>query len=256
MTKLTLAEFRRVWSLPTIILGALIVLMGWSIAILPALLVPETPPEAQAAPLKAAMIVYQVENGLLLLVTLFFAAGIVGYDTKSGWLRTLLSRPLTRQTYLAVKIIVVSVSIILVLVIASMIPLPVIAIWGKQKLEFQATEFAAVSVGMVGQCLTYVAICTLLSCFLPGFFNVLFFLAWQIASGLIDFVLNRYLWDSRSAYFLKEILFPTRFTEGIESVMTHNNVVPDLLWGVGLMAMYFALSFWAINGIQVDKTSE
>ncbi len=253
LRKLLLVEFRRVWSVPTIVLGIIIILIGWFSASLPVMLSPEG---SQQPSINATLIVYQVDNGLLLLVTLFFAAGIVGYDTKSGWLRTLLTRPVTRQTYLAVKILTVSCSIVLVLLIASLVPLPAIAILGKPKLEVHLTEIAAVTGGMIGQCLTDVAICALFSCFLPGFFNVLLFLACQIIYGLLDFVFNRYLWDNRWVYFLKQIVFPARFNEGIQTAMAHNNILPDLLWGIGLLAVYLALSFWMINIIQVDKTSE
>ncbi len=253
--KLFLAEARRLWTMPTIILSALLVLLGWSVAALPLLMVR---PSGQAAfpPVDAASHIYQAQNGLLLLATLFVAAGIVSHDTKSGWLRSLLTRPVTRQEYLAVKMLTVSCSIILILVIASVLPLPVLALAFKVPVTWEAGQVLGVLAGLIGQCFTFVAMCSALSCLLPGVANVAFLFVWQFLPFLVDFLVNRYFWSNAFVYILKDIIFPERFMDAARQTLTQQAAAGDYIWGLGILALFLSLSFWLVNRIQVDRTTD
>lgn len=255
VTKLIMTEARRLWTIPTIVLTALLVVIGWSIAVLP-MIVSGPAGRSSPQPLDAAGHIFQVENGLLLLATLFVAAGIVAYDTRSGWMRSLLTRPVTRQEYLAVKILTVSCSIVLILFVASVVPIPVLAVAFKLPVVWNTGQVLGILGGMAGQCFTFVAMSAVLSCMLPGVSNVAFLFVWQFISSLVEFLTNRYFWSNPLVYIMRDVLFPQRFSDGAGAIVAHRVPLADFIWGLGILSLFLSLGFWLINRIQVDRTSD
>lgn len=191
------------------------------------------------------------------ILTGFFSAGMVAFDIKDGWLRTLLIRPVLRQHYLLVRMTsVLSISIIASL-IAGTIPVGIASYVAGKPIDWDLVRLAEIYVMLLGQSILLVAILAFLSCWVPGIFNVVILFLWFLMAEMFDSYATLKFWDNKWVTLAKDYLFPNGFTNSARSIV---NEYPfpwaDFLWGLGAATAFLALAFWSINRIEVDSTSE
>ena len=191
------------------------------------------------------------------ILTGFLSSGMVAFDVKDGWLRTLLIRPVPRHHYLLARMTsVLSISLIASF-IACTIPVGLASYFAGKPIDWDLVRLAEIYVMLLGQSILLVAILAFLSCWLPGIFNVVILFLWFLMAVLLDSYATRFFWDNKWVTLAKDYLFPSGFTNSALSIV---NEFPfpwtDFLWGLGAATAFLALAFWSINRIEVDSTSE
>jgi len=171
-------------------------------------------------------------------------------------MRSLLARPITRQSFLAIKLSVVFASICAVMLIASLLPIGIVAVLQGTVPEFHPLELFQIIIGGFGQILIYVIMSAILSCFLPGNYNLIALFIWGIFGSLSNMLLEKYFWNNRWVFIANELVFPRRLTDFAQSALTQSVSMNDLVWGMASLSMLLAASFYLINTIQTDKTAE
>ncbi len=242
------AEFRRFWTLGMIIFSA-----GLSIlSILPSVI------SIQSGMGKTFSSIIQSTDGFLSFFTfLIFSAGIVSADVKSGWVRTLLIRSVTREQYVTVKILVVFVSTMIVYFFCITSSTIVIAFDPKVELIYDLSLSSAVMALKTAHVLLLIVLSTLVSCSLLGSFNALVVYAWITLAQGLGFLVTRNYWDVQWAVILKDYLFPSGFEDAQQTIITQN-VFPaaELLWGIGALSCFYALTLFSMNRVMIDTGSE
>ncbi|MFZ4619830.1 MAG: hypothetical protein ACOYNS_04670 [Bacteroidota bacterium] len=194
---------------------------------------------------------------VIFLSFIIFTAGIVGADVKSGWLRTLLTRSVTREQYVITKILVVFISILIVFLISFSVDLLVISFNSKMVLTYDIAQTAVVFLLKVMHLLLMVIISALISCVIPGSFNGYFVLAWYSFSQAIGFIVMRNYWDMKWAVVLQDYLFPGGFDDAKNAIMMQQSFpAAELLWGIAALMISFAWTLYSVNSIVVDTGSE
>ena len=192
------------------------------------------------------------------LAASLIAIAVVAADVKEGWLRTLLIRPITRQQYLLIKLSAVYTSILLSLLIAGVLPNILFAAFiYNGTVQWDFLRIVAIHVLFFLHAAQILALMTLLSCWIPGAFNVVVLGFWAMASAMISGFLGKFYWSEHWATILREWLYPPGFGSSIDAVAGGIQLpYADLLLGLGATAVIFALAFWSITRIQIDKGSE
>jgi len=200
---------------------------------------------------------YQIMILLVPVASAFFSVGFIANDVKDGWLRTLLVRAIRREEYLLAKSLSVLVSIWATALFAGTLPLIVGLIVTKLPIQFQVAEVLALYVLFFFVSILYVSILALFSCWLPGIINVVALMGWGIVASSLRAYVNFFLWDSSWAVFAEQFLFPSGFFDAIDAIQNGTHVpYIEILWGIASLAFFCSLSFWSINRIQVDKSTE
>lgn len=195
---------------------------------------------------------------LVPLSALFLCAGMINFDVKNNWMRTILSRPMTRQDFLLTKIIAISVSIITVMIVAGLIPTIILDVATGADLGFNFYKVAMMLLMSTLQAVLYVVIAAWLSLFLPGFINVFVFALWMLADSILAPIVQNFLWDSRAAQIMQEFFFPDGFSEASTMLLSKELTFPteDILWGFAALAGFLLIASFQINFIDIDKSSD
>ena len=254
--KLLLLEFRKMWNLPVIIISSILLLISLLISFIP-LLVGAYKVEGL---IKSYDIQSALSQGFTILVPLFsliFGAGIISNDIKNHWIRTVLSRPITRADYLLTKIIASSLTIFILMFIIGTIPIVILSAIVPVNTNFDFLKFIGTHALFLGEAITYITICSLLSCWLPGFSNIIILIVWMLSNGIFSMVVNNYFWDSSIAMLIADFYFPGGFQEAAESLVSGANFpLEKLLWGFSSLFGFLALALFNFNFIQIDKGVE
>lgn len=194
-------------------------------------------------------------NGFFIF--LVFTAGIIGNDIKTGWLRTLLIRSVTRQQYLFSKLSAVYCSTILVYIITFSVAAVVLFMDSGVLFDIDGQIAIYVLVLESLQILLTTILSAWISCYLPGMVNSVAVYGWMAISQMIHFFVNRAYWDVKWLSIMKEYLFPDGFTNAQTSIMAQMPFpYGDLLWGCAALCGAVAASAYAINRVVVDSGSE
>ena len=197
-------------------------------------------------------------NFVLPLASAIFAIGSVSNDVKDGWLRTLLIRPITRQQYLMVKLASIYCSLVITIIFAGILPNAAFAVFfSKTPVQFELPLVLYVHLLILLQGFLYVVMMLLLSCWLPGVFNVVVLGLWAILAASFASYIQHVHWMDKWLVVLKDYLFPSGFWDSIDVIMARTGTpITELVWGFGALALFLALAFWSISVIQVDTGSE
>lgn len=192
------------------------------------------------------------------LAASLFGVALVAADVKDGWLRTLLIRPVSRQSYLLIKMAAVYTSVVFTIVIAGILPNVVISnFFVKGEVVFDLGRVLAVHGLCLLQAMLIVSILALFSCWLPGVFNVVLLAFWAICASTISAYLQAFHATDKWLSILKDFLFPDGFSKSVDAINAGMSMsITELAWGFGALGLILALTFWSITKIQVDKGSE
>ncbi|MCX6133121.1 MAG: hypothetical protein NTU47_04825 [Ignavibacteriales bacterium] len=192
------------------------------------------------------------------LAAALFGVAMVAADVKDGWLRTLLIRPVSRQSYLLIKIAAVYTSVVFTIVVAGILPnIIVSSFFAKGEVVFDLGRVLAVHGVFLLQALLTVSILALFSCWLPGVFNVVLIAFWSICASGISGYLQAFHATDKWLTILKDFLYPDGFSKTLDAINGGMGIpTAELAWGFGALGIVLALTFWSIAKIQVDKGSE
>lgn len=254
--KLLLLEFRKMWNLSVIIISSILLLISLLINFIPLLV--------GAYGNEGPIIAFEMQSGLsqgfsilVPLLSLIFGAGIISNDIKNHWIRTVLSRPITRADFLLTKIISSSLTIFILMLIIGTIPVIILSMIVPVNTNFDFIKFIGTHALFLGEAITYITICSLLSCWLPGFTNIVILIVWMLSNSIFSVVVNNYFWDNSIVMLLSDFYFPGGFREAAESLVSGASFpVEKLLWGFSALFGFIALALFNFNFIQIDKGVE
>ncbi|MBI5326182.1 MAG: ABC transporter permease subunit [Ignavibacteriae bacterium] len=251
--KLLFLEFRKMWNLAVIIITSILLLISLFVNFIP-YFVGAYNIDGPIQLLNVQALLSQGFSILVPLLSLIFGAGIISNDIKNHWIRTILSRPVTRADFLLTKIISTSLAIFVLMLIIGTIPVTILSILIPVKVELNFLSFISIHAIYLGEALTYIAICTLLSQWVPGFVNVIVLIVWILSKSIFTSIVNNYFWDSNIAMLIADFYFPGGFQEAAESVASNASFpLEKLLWGFSSLFGFISISLYNFSFIQIDK---
>jgi len=250
LSKLYLVELRRLWTVAAVFIPLGLMLLSAVILFTSAKFSKVYDVARFAANVNFSLVVP--------LAAALFGVAMVAADVKDGWLRTLLIRPISRQTYLLIKMAAVYTSVVFTIVIAGIIPNIIISnFFVKGEVVFDLGRVLAVHGVLLLQAMLIVSILTLFSCWMPGVFNVVLLVFWSICASAISGYIQAFHAMDKWLTILKDFLFPDGFSKSVDAINGGMGApLADLAWGLGALGLILALTFWSITKIQVDKGSE
>jgi len=250
LSKLYLVELRRLWTVAAVFIPLGLMLLSAVILFTSAKFSKVYDVARFAANVNMSLVVP--------LAAALFGVAMVAADVKDGWLRTLLIRPISRQTYLLIKMAAVYTSVVFTIVIAGIIPNIIISnFFVKGEVVFDLGRVLAVHGVFLLQAMLIISILTLFSCWMPGVFNVVLIAFWSICASAISGYIQAFHAMDKWLTILKDFLFPDGFSKSLDAINGGMGApLADLAWGFGALGIILALTFWSITKIQVDKGSE
>ena len=193
-------------------------------------------------------------DGLALFFVLAISTGIVSFDSRNGWMRGVMSRPIHRSTVLGVRMLSASI-VVFVLLCCCWVSMMI-----DQGLREGFDVFRNASVGMIllrglllyCLVLTYVAINSLLSCFVPGNGNSIVLVCWSLVINLLTIGLRQAVMPP----FLKMLAnsaFPSGLANALRNLTHVSFSSPDLAWGIFSLFLYVGLALAAMNRMTADR---
>lgn len=212
---------------------------------------------AKQPELPVLQIVVETSGAGLQIILALLLAGIIAHDVRSRWLRTLLTRPVTREQYLHTRMGAIYAIGMAGILLANIIALLYIGAVLGISLQWMWGTLALVAglVALQGALLT--AILTALSCWLPGYMNLVVVAGWAMISQLLQVAADQLWWDQPDASILIPFLFPSGFNEAIELVSAGTTTpTVEFFWGLAALSGFLALAYYSIGRIQVEKGSD
>ena len=242
------AEFKRFWTMGMIIFSIGMIGIG---------LIPSVVMVQAGMVTKLSKLIESSDAFLSFFTFLIFSAGIVGADVKSGWLRTLLVRSITRQQYLLTKISVVFSATIIVYLAGIIITAIILSFDPKVALTFDLSMSAVILLLKFAQALLMITLSALVSCSMSGGFNSFFVYGWMVMAQVLDFLVTRKYWDVKWAVVLKDYVFPSGFADAQKTLLADLSFpYAELLWGSAALFLFFAATLFSMNKVVVDIGSE
>lgn len=250
LSKLYLIELRRQWTVAAVFIPLGLMLLSAVILFTSAKLSKTYDVARFAANVNISLVVP--------LAAALFGVAMVAADVKDGWLRTLLIRPVSRQSYLLIKMAAVYTSVVFTIVIAGILPNVIISnFFVKGEVVFDLGRVLAVHGVFLLQAMLIVSVLTLFSCWMPGVFNVVLIAFWSICASAISGYIQAFHAMDKWLTILKDFLFPDGFSKAVDAINGGMGApIADLAWGFGALGVILALTFWSITKMQVDKGSE
>jgi hypothetical protein len=242
-------EFKRFWTAGMIVFAVGII----GVSIIPSIVT------IQAGIAKNLSSIIVSTTGFLNFFTfLIFSAAIVSADIKSGWLRTLLIRSVTRQEYVVSKISVVFVSSLIVYILGIAATVAFAAFDPKIVITYDPAISGMIMLLKIGQLLLLIVLSTMISCAAPGAFNAFFVYVWMSLSQVVEFLVTKKYWDVKWAVVLKDYIFPDGFEQAQQAIVSQQQTVPvmEVLWGIAALAFFFGMTLHLMNRVVVDAGSE
>ncbi len=257
ISKLIDYDFRRMWTLPLIIFSALFSLIVILITVLP-LTLNWMGLREQIPYLDYAIALKEVFNFAVPVLAVIFSAGMVSFDIRNHWLRTLMSRAVTRPEYLTGKVFAAGISIFALMLLLGTLPMTIVSLFSGIPIRFDFWFTLLVHIFYLLDALLILYIGALLSCFLPTFVNAFVLIFWMILNAwVLPLLVSFLLWDETWAVILEDFFFPSGLTEAVGMIVS-GAAFPwqDFLWGIGGLLGFAALAYWTITVIQIDKGSD
>ncbi|TAL70432.1 MAG: ABC transporter permease [Bacteroidetes bacterium] len=251
--KLLFLEFRKMWNVSVIIISSVLLFISLLVNFIP-YFVGAYSIEGPIPALNINALLSQGFSILVPLLSLIFGAGIISNDIKNHWIRTILSRPITRADYLLTKIISTSLTIFILMLIIGTLPVTILSFLVPIRIEFNFPGFIGIHALYLGEAFTYITICTLFSMWMPGFVNVIILVIWMLSNSILSSIVNNYFWDSNIAMLISDFYLPGGFREAAESIASNAKFpLEKLLWGFSSLFGFIALALYNFTFIQIDK---
>jgi ABC-type transport system involved in multi-copper enzyme maturation permease subunit len=249
-------EFNRLWTRPKYIVFGIILVVFSALSLLPKLTGAMDSEFAAFIPSQAS-IAAQILSPVVTVAVLFFTFGIVANDIKNHWMRTVLTRPVKREMFIAAKVKAVLISLFIIMLFMTAIPLLIFNLTAPEPLEFDFFNVLGVFVFYFLHGALFTIVATWLSCFVPGIFNILIVAIWMFTEQILAQIVNFLLWDVKTALIFQDFFYPNGFAEGASIIATSGEFpLSEMYWGLAALALFTTLLFANINIIKIDKPSD
>ena len=212
---------------------------------------------ANQAETSLMLLVVQTSGTGLQMILVLLLAGVVANDVRSRWLRSLLTRPLTREHYLRTKmaaVYTIGMGGVLVAVVSAAL---YVSLGLGTVLRWDWGELALLSVLVMLQGALLTAMMAFLSCWLPGYLNLVAIAAWALVAQFLQLFAERQWWDHMIPATLVKFVFPSGFNEAIDAVSAGTHFpTAEIFWGLAALCLFLALAHFSISRIQVEKGSD
>lgn len=255
--KLMEFDFRRLWTIPLIIFVSAISLIVVVIMILPIALNWFQVRDI-IANLNFASTLKDFFNFIVPMLAIIFSAGMVSFDVRNYWLRTLMSRDVSRAEYLTSRVFSAAISIFFLMLLLGTIPIAMLGIFTDLTIEFNFWNVLLVHLFYLLNALLYLYIGAFLSCWLPSFVNAFVMIFWLLINTLVlPSLVSFFLWDLTWAVIMQDFFFPSGLSESIATIISGAGFpTQDILWGLAGLFGFAGLAYWNITIIKIDKGSE
>lgn len=251
---LTYFELKKFWTIKrAIIFGAFfIVIIGFSL--LPnALELPTLNMQINLDSIIVGALAFFVPVFVLL-----FTGGIISNDIRTFYLRTVLSRPVSKEEYLTSKYLFAFINLIISTILFAVIP-SIVGIYsygGEVNLNI-GTSFLIYSLYLI-EGLLFISISIFLSTFLKGFFNIFVLAIWIfLESSLINGVVSNFVSFSKPLAIISDFFFPAGFSEASKLINTGSILFYEsIMWGIASLAFFVSLSYYRITKISIDSNMD
>lgn len=252
------AEFFRSWNKAKIIIVGIFTLIFMGVALLPKFTgVFDNMDQLPDFLLTQSTILNNIFSWLTPLTVFLFAAGIVAFDVKNYWLRSIISRPVTKQEWMLSKIMAVSTSVLVTIMAIAFIPSLVLYITAPDIITFDTGKVIMLLLTYLLEIVLFVSMASWFSTFMPTFVNVL-------VIAIIIFIDNTALpliagiyWDVSILNIIADFFFPSGFRDfGNLYINSAKFDFEYLLWGFAGLSLFLGLSLFQINLIKIDKNAD
>lgn len=254
---LTIFDFKRLWTVPLIVFVSIISLFVILVMILPIALnwfqIRDLLPNINFANSLKDICIFIAPT-----LSIIFSAGIISKDVKSHWLRTLMTRPVTRVEYFFSRLLSAGFSIFLLMLLLGIIPLSLLAVFTEIHFDINFWNIVLVLLFSLLNVFMYLSIGAFLSCWLPSYANAFVFIFWLFLNTLVlPNLVSFLLWDQTWAVILQDFFFPSGLSEALAIILSAGNFpTQELFWGLSGIFGFAALALWSITIIKIDKGSD
>jgi ABC-type transport system involved in multi-copper enzyme maturation permease subunit len=257
IVKLLFFELRKFWSLSTIIISSVIFLLILAGTLVPAF-IGVYGSKALIPNIDYNITIYSFYKILVPLLSLFFTVGIVSFDKRSHWLRTILSRQISREYFLLIKMLAALISIFFLMILMGILPISILVLIVSVPIKFSLSYFIYINLLYLFEASLYIAISTWLSCFLPSFLNLVVLAFWMFTDAyVLRNIVDFFLWDKTWAVILNDFYFPSGFSDAVGKILTNSKFpLNELLWGITSLFGFLSLTLYHFNKIQIDSGSD
>lgn len=253
--KLMLIELKKIWTLRVIIFVACIALFVFGAIFLPYYFGFITMISTLQA-LNINSILISAFSTIIPLLAIIFGTGIIQKDIENNWIRTITSRPISKELFLTSKLSAMLVSALIIILLIATIPILFFVFFSEFVIEISIIKVLLIHVFYLLEFLLYMGICSWLSCWLPSFVNSIILAIWLLSDNILKTFIDAIFWDKNWALILKDFYFPSGFSEAIQ-IITNSDKIPyqEICWGFAGLFGFLALAYWNLTIIKIDKGS-
>lgn len=189
---------------------------------------------------------------------LLFTGGIVSNDVRTFYLRTVLSRPVTKEEYLTSKYLFSFINLIIGTILFAVIP-SIVGLYsygGEVNLNIGTSSLIYLLYLVEG--LLFISISMFLSTILKGFFNIFVLAIWIfLEASLINGVVSNFVSFSKPLAIISDFFFPGGFSEASKLINTGSLLFYEsIMWGIASLAFFVSLSYYRITKISIDSNMD
>ncbi len=189
---------------------------------------------------------------------LMFTGGIISNDIRSYYLRTLLSRPISKEEYLCSKYLFSIINLIITTILFAIIP-TLIGLYSYQaNVNLNIATSLITYIFYLIEGLLFISISISLSTIVKGYFNIFILAIWIfLESTLINGILSNLVSFSKPLAIFSDFFFPAGFSEAVKLLDTHSILFYEsIMWGLASLTFFVSISFYQINKINIDANSD
>ncbi len=206
--------------------------------------------------------VYNILQGLLSffvpISVLFFTGAIIFSDKRSFYLRTILSRPVTRQEYLLSKYLTSFINLIIFTIFFSIIPTIISQFIYQNSSNLSIFSYLLTYFLYILEGILFISISISFSFFLNSYLNVFVLAIWLfLENTFINGILSNFVSFNIYIAIFSDFFFPSGFSEAVKLSQSFGLLFwESFFWGLSALTFFLALSFYLNSKTKIDIISE
>lgn len=195
-------------------------------------------------------------NGFMTLAFIYATTvsivGLISFDIKSLWLRTVLTRQVDRNTYLLSKIVSSYINTLIFIAVFFIIPLVITS--------FMTGIMPDIGMFLLGfllnslQSIVFILFGAWLSILTPHAVNILIMLAIIFLQGILGLIIMLLTKNQELSSIIPDYIFPSAFTDILQDMLFNKAFDwKNLVFGILSIGAHGWLAFFLINKIDADK---
>jgi len=189
---------------------------------------------------------------------LFFTGAIIFSDKRSFYLRTILTRPISRDEYLFSKYLFSLINLLIATLFFAIFPTILSFIIYNDNGESGFFQYFFTYLFYIIEGLLFISISITLSFVVNSYLNIFMLAIWIfLENTLINGVLANFVSYSKSLAIITDFFFPSGFSDAAKLIGNVGVLFwESLLWGLTALAFFFTLSIYLNSKTKIDTISE